>query len=136
MTEKIYFTLEEAIEILPKVKILLEKLLKIQAKLNLHSQIQVEYDDEFLENVEIIRNELVESKHIYEFFKILNELTELGIFVKDPSTGLIDFYSKLGDEDIFLCYKYPEKTISFWHGVDEGFIGRRDVKSLKETSNE
>ena len=79
MIKKKYFTLEEAIEILPKVKILLGKLFKIQNKLRLHSQIQIDYDDEFLETAEVIRNELIESKYVYEFFKILHELIEIGI---------------------------------------------------------
>ncbi|HLC73926.1 MAG TPA: DUF2203 domain-containing protein [Candidatus Nanoarchaeia archaeon] len=135
MIKKKYFTLEEAIEILPKVKILLGKLFKIQNKLKLHSQIQIDYDDEFLETAEVIRNELIESKYVYEFFKVLHELIKIGVFVKNPDIGLVDFYSKFGDEDIFLCYKYPEKTISFWHGVGEGFTRRKNIESLKKTSS-
>ena len=135
MIEKRYFTLGEAEEILPKVKALLEKLLRVQIKSMAHDQIQIDYDDEFLESAEAIRNELVESKHCYEFFKILHELTKLGVFIKDPSIGLVDFYSKLGDKDIFLCYKYPEKTISFWHGINDGFLSRKSVELLKENSS-
>ena len=63
------------------------------------------------------------------------ELIEIGVFVKNPDIGLVDFYSKFGDEDIFLCYKYPEKTISFWHGVGEGFTRRKNIESLKKTSS-
>src|SRR3989338_326673 len=110
MIKKKYFTLEEAIEILPKVKILLGKLFKIQNKLKLHSQIQIDYDDEFLETAEVIRNELIESKYVYEFFKILHELIKIGVFVKNPDIGLVDFYSKFGDDSIFFLLVNPSPT--------------------------
>lgn len=135
MIEKKYFTLKEAIEVLPKVKALLEKLLKVQIRLKINRGVQIDYEDEFLEAAEIIRNELIESKQHYEFFEILYDLTKLGVFVKDPEIILVDFYSKLGDEDIFLCYKYPEETISFWHGINEGFRERKSVELLKESSS-
>jgi len=133
--KKKYFTLEEAKEILPEVKVLLGKLLKVQANLKINKVIQIDYEDEFLETAEIIRKELFESGQHHEFFKNLYELFKLGVFVKDPSIGLIDFYSKLENEDIFLCYKYPEESISFWHGLGEGFNERKSVELLKKTSN-
>ena len=32
-----------------------------------------------------------------------------------------------GDEDILLCWKVGEPEVAFWHGVEEGFAGRKPL---------
>jgi len=51
----------------------------------------------------------------------------MGVEVKDPSTGLIDFRSLRGDEEVYLCWRLGEGRIAWWHDLDSGFQGRRPL---------
>ena len=132
MIKRRYFNLNEALEILPEVNLLLKELIELQIDIRLLEKIKLSYDDPFIDAAYDIRKGLIWYKRNYKFFKILNKLTKLGIFVKDPCIGLIDFYSKFEDKEIFLCYKYPEETISHWHNIDDGFTGRKSIDLLKK----
>jgi hypothetical protein len=51
----------------------------------------------------------------------------LGCLVKDLDTGLVDFPTLFRGEEVYLCWKLGESGIDFWHGVDEGFRGRKPI---------
>jgi hypothetical protein len=57
----------------------------------------------------------------------VEELTELGVQVKDLDTGLIDFPSFRDGEEILLCWQLGEDEIAWWHTLDGGFAGRRPL---------
>lgn len=57
----------------------------------------------------------------------LDQIEEIGALVKDLDIGLIDFISRFQDCDVCLCWKLGESGIGFWHGVDEGFQGRKPI---------
>jgi hypothetical protein len=57
----------------------------------------------------------------------VEELTELGVQVKDIDTGLIDFPSFRDGEEILLCWRLGEDEIAWWHTVDGGFAGRQPL---------
>jgi len=57
----------------------------------------------------------------------IEQIHAIGCLVKDLDTGLVDFYSRQGGEDIFLCWRYGETEIRFWHSVNEGFTGRKPI---------
>ena len=59
------------------------------------------------------------------------ELQKLGVELKDPLVGLIDFYSKMDGRDVLLCWKLDEPEVGFWHEMNAGFSGRQ---SLLESS--
>ena len=48
-----------------------------------------------------------------------------GCVVNGPEAGLIDFPCLLGNEIVFLCWKYGEPGIDYWHRIPDGFAGRR-----------
>ena len=47
--------------------------------------------------------------------------------LKDPMTGLIDFYTWVDGELAFLCWQHGEDSIEYWHGIEEGYRGRKPV---------
>ena len=61
------------------------------------------------------------------FMGFVEELSELGAELKDPSRGLIDFYSRLDDRVVYLCWMLGEGDIQHWHELDAGFPGRQSV---------
>ena len=51
----------------------------------------------------------------------------IGCVVKDLDIGLIDFPTEFRGEEVYLCWKLGEPRIEFWHGVEEGFRGRKAI---------
>jgi len=47
--------------------------------------------------------------------------------VKDLDIGLLDFPCQVEGEVILLCWKRGEEKITHWHGVAEGFAGRKPI---------
>jgi len=58
--------------------------------------------------------------------EILREVAELGVEVK-AADGLVDFRSKLHGRTVFLCWRYGEERVEFFHELDTGFAGRRPL---------
>jgi hypothetical protein len=57
----------------------------------------------------------------------VERITELGVQVKDLDEGLLDFPARRADEDVLLCWRLGEEEVGFWHGVEEGFRGRKPL---------
>ena len=130
--QKRYFSLEEAQAIIPEVKKLISRMLDMQKKIKLRGALEIRYEDSFLDLYNSTKRLMESHKDAYEFFQVMDSLMEIGVFVKDPKIGLIDLYSRFNGSEIFFCYKYPEEKILYWHGVDEGYAGRKSVELLKE----
>jgi len=54
-------------------------------------------------------------------------IQQIGCLVKDLDVGLIDFPTLFRGKEVYLCWKLGEAGIRFWHGVDEGFRGRKRI---------
>ena len=57
----------------------------------------------------------------------LERIHDYGCQVKDLDIGLLDFPSLYHGEEVCLCWRLGEHRIEFWHGVDEGFRGRKPI---------
>ncbi len=57
----------------------------------------------------------------------MEKIEEIGCLVKDLDIGLIDFPTLLHGEEVYLCWKLGESGIHYWHGVHEGFQGRKAI---------
>ena len=55
----------------------------------------------------------------------VSELEDLGVRVRDIDTGLIDFPANRFGNTVYLCWRYGESDIEFWHAENEGFSGRK-----------
>lgn len=56
-------------------------------------------------------------------------IMKMGITVKDVDEGLIDFLGKRNGREIYLCWKYGENDINYWHELTTGFAGRQPIDS-------
>ena len=59
------------------------------------------------------------------------ELAELGIELKDPNIGLIDFPTLVDGREAYLCWKLGEPEVGFWHELTAGVQGRQSVDDLR-----
>jgi hypothetical protein len=55
------------------------------------------------------------------------EIDAAGAQIKSLEEGLLDFPARREGEQVLLCWKLGEDEIRFWHGVDEGFAGRKPL---------
>lgn len=62
-----------------------------------------------------------------ELLKAVASLNGMGISLKGPLEGLIDFPSLRDGELIELCWKLGEERVEHWHKVGEGFAGRKNL---------
>jgi len=62
-----------------------------------------------------------------ELLKAVLSLNSMGIQLKGPLEGLIDFPSYRDGELIELCWKLGEERVEHWHRIGEGYAGRKKL---------
>ena len=128
------FTLDEAQDLLP----ILEGLLRtsIEGKKLIESvdaELQATVQRIFLNGgmsinvVHFARRKAEREKAIQRVKDAMGEIDAMGVQVKDLDIGLLDFPCEVDGEIVLLCWKLGEKSITHWHGVAEGFAGRRPI---------
>ena len=112
-----YFTPREAQKTLPLVKKIVKDILDTSFQIR---TIAESIGGNIEENPTI--NQLVIEMNDY-----MKELEELGCFYRDWnfSIGLVDFPSVIDNQDVYLCWRSDEPEITYYHGVSEGFAGRK-----------
>jgi hypothetical protein len=116
---KKHFTPKEARKTLPLVKKIVKDILDNSYQVRTIAESVGENPEE---NEEIIK--LVEDINFF-----MKELEEIGCYYKDWnfSIGLVDFPSIFDKEEVYLCWKSDEEDIIYYHGIDEGFAGRKPI---------
>ncbi len=66
-----------------------------------------------------------------EITESVERVNDLGCLVKDVEIGLVDFYAMQDGEPILLCWQFGEPQVAHWHGVEEGFSGRRPIEGVE-----
>jgi hypothetical protein len=67
------------------------------------------------------------AEHAREATEVIAELDALGVQVKDIELGLVDFPADRDGETVLLCWKVGEDEIGYWHGLEEGYAGRKPL---------
>ncbi len=121
--EKRFFTVEEARQLLPSLKELMGQVMVISHRL-----------EEYREVVQQLANSASSDTGgpegtaylgiVISLQSCLTQLQETGCVLRSLQDGLIDFPHLKEGREIYLCWKYGEEDIQFWHEVDEGFAGR------------
>ena len=80
----------------------------------------------------INREEVIDLRGRYEALASLlregiEKIQSFGCQVKDLDIGLIDFPTMYKGEEVLLCWKLGERGITWWHGLEEGFGGRKPI---------
>jgi hypothetical protein len=128
------FTLDEAESLLPVLESLLRT--SIEGKKVIES-LEEEYDN-FKSRVFLLggmhvdiknaaRKRATYDKTVQQVKDAVAEIHSIGVQVKDLDIGLLDFPCEVEGEIVLLCWKYGEKGISFYHGLEDGFAGRKPI---------
>jgi hypothetical protein len=70
------------------------------------------------------------SKLVKDFERLddlLHQILATGAQIKDINTGLLDFPAWRKDREVYLCWKYGEGKIEYWHEIEAGFAGRQPI---------
>jgi hypothetical protein len=57
----------------------------------------------------------------------VQRLEELGVELKDLDLGLLDFPSVRDGREVLLCWHVGEESVEFWHGLEDGYAGRKPI---------
>jgi hypothetical protein len=117
------FTAEDANALLPTVAPLVEELRDAHA-------VMEQRQDEVMESVPTngggaAHREFLEATT--RAAKAMGELQELGLVIRDPSSGLVDFPARRDGREVFLCWRLGEPSVAWFHPPETGFAGRQPL---------
>lgn len=140
MTDKL-FTFEEAESLLPVLESLLRVCVDGKKKIE-----EIEEEFQRLQNriflnggtsiniLRMLRRRAEKEKTEQRIKDALAEIDAAGVQIKDLDIGLLDFPCRVHGTVILLCWKLGEEGITHWHGMHEGFRGRKPVdESIRQT---
>jgi hypothetical protein len=81
----------------------------------------------FVDVVPLARRKAERMKAEQKAKDALAEIDSIGVQVKDLDIGLLDFPCQVDGRIVLLCWKLGEKSITYWHGTEEGFAGRKPI---------
>lgn len=129
-----FFTLHQAEQLLPQVESAIRDAIALKAE---YQESESDWQGfqrrvMMLGGVQVDHGLLLELKNrrdsaVANLKEAIEKIQEFGCLVKDLDIGLIDFPTLLRGQEVYLCWKLGESAIQFWHGVQEGFRGRKPI---------
>jgi hypothetical protein len=126
-----HFTPEEANAALAEVRPLVERMVALRREHVAALARQEELDGRIRGNgggippAELADTAAEVDREARALARVIDELVERGVEVKDIDEGLVDFPALRDGETVLLCWKLGEDAIRYWHTVDDGFACRR-----------
>ncbi|MDQ2799342.1 MAG: DUF2203 domain-containing protein [Armatimonadota bacterium] len=126
----VHFTISEARATLPDLRRRLNRIRDLLAEIRARESV------EGMEQTIIMRGNgkgpilSGSGAHKQEAQRLVEEIADQGIQIKDLERGLVDFPHFLQsdpDHEVFLCWHLGEDTIEFWHEIEAGIAGRRPL---------
>ncbi|HEY6075132.1 MAG TPA: DUF2203 domain-containing protein [Anaerolineales bacterium] len=121
-----YFSLEEASSLLDELRPAIEEIMQIHQRV-----IELRPDAwQAIEKSAGNGGSLAASRLLPEFDRLrslVHQVQDHGVILKDMGLGLLDFPSLREGREVYLCWKYGEDRIAFWHEVEAGFMGRQPL---------
>lgn len=108
-----------------RLEIIKPKLELVQSKLSLYHEIEKTFSSSDFTEYSKIRYRLgVLEEDIHD---IHHEIIDLDCMVRDMKTGLVDFISIRDEVPVWLCFKLGEGGLNYYHGMHDGYIGRKPI---------
>lgn len=128
-----YFTVAEANACIPELERLVKQLQvlleEIESKLN---QLREAKEKARKAGVKVDASTFFGPEAELDFLKLvaqssISRIKEMGAVLQDIHSGLVDFPMQLGGEEVLLCWRLGEPSVQYYHGLTDGFVGRRPV---------
>lgn len=121
-----YFSVDEANALLPEIRPLMSDLLNRRGKV-VESRHQMA---PFLRKPGLNVGGGPASAMVQDFIvieRLANKIRAYGCVIKDLNGGLVDFLSERNGREVYLCWRYNEPAIEYFHELHTGFNGRERV---------
>lgn len=121
-----YFTLEEANTLLADIEPAMARLLDYRAKV-------VGAREDVAELFRSGRSDIGGSqasalvKDFLAIDRLVRRIRSHGCLLKDLNSGLVDFLSLRDGREVYLCWRFGEPRIQYYHELHTGFQGRQPV---------
>lgn len=128
------FTLDEANRLLSVLEPLVRRLVEKREALRAHEQVIAEFRTAAgqsgggLPGGRFGQARAAAEQLGAEIADGIRQIEAWGCAVKDLDQGLVDFFSRRRGDTVFLCWRLGEPTIRYWHGLKEGFAGRKPLE--------
>jgi hypothetical protein len=128
-----FFTVEEASELLSTVRPLAERMVAHRRALAAATArramivTRIAGDGGGLDPRKLTELQDVLDAEAAGVVRCVEKLQSLGVLVKDLDRGLVDFPALRHGEEVLLCWQVGEDEIAYWHGLEEGFAGRKPL---------
>lgn len=128
-----YFTPEEANDELLEIRPLVEELVahrreqqRLQAE-RFELAAKIAGNGGGMDANVLAETEQAEQRERVEVARCVNAIHGRGAIVKDVDEGLVDFPALRQGQEILLCWRLGEDEVAHWHGLEEGFAGRKQL---------
>jgi hypothetical protein len=128
-----YFTPDEASAELDEIRPLVEQLVShrreqqaLQAK-RAELAVKIAGNGGGIDSQALAELEEAEQRERVGIASCVNAIHGRGAIVKDIDEGLVDFPALRQGEEILLCWRLGEDEVAHWHGLEEGFAGRKQL---------
>lgn len=135
MKKKKYFTLDEANTLLPLIETEITHLQNLKHKFDQRfdqlKRLKKGTSDTLMKENGEDPFFVLEAELDFIQIEVQNHLSNIhdkGALLKDIDLGLIDFPALKDGEEVELCWKLGEKSITYYHGITEGFMGRKPIE--------
>lgn len=121
-----YFSLEKANEVLVEIRPMIAELLELRGEI-LEKQPQAW---PVIEKSAGNGGGKIASELVRDFNRIdalVRAINATGAILKDVNTGLVDFLAVRDGREVYLCWRYGEPEIQYWHDMEGGFAGRQPI---------
>jgi len=121
-----HFSVDEANALLPRLRSIIEAALTARQRIiDAQPEVWPVLEKAIGNGGSRKAGELVEDFKAIE--RGVKAIQDLGVVVKDINTGLLDFPALRGDREVFLCWRFGEPAVAFWHELHTGFAGRQPL---------
>ncbi len=138
-----YYTLSEVNRLVPRVRDCFTNVMQLRAqlkpiyrRLELAGHAPERSDFEVAVSgvsMDVLRDRASFKGLVETLNEALETIAETGAVVKDLDAGLVDWLASRHGAEIWLCWRYGEGEVAFWHDMESGFAGRRPVAELAGT---
>ncbi len=121
-----YFSVEEANSLLPEIRPVMAELMERRARV-------VNTRGELSEVLEFSHSDFggaIASDIVLDFIaieRLAKKIRSKGCVIKDLNAGLLDFLSERDGREVYLCWRFGEPQIEFYHELHTGFLSRQHI---------
>ena len=121
-----YFSLERANQVLAQIRPMIAELLQLRQEiLKKQPQAWPVVEKSAGNGGGKTASELVQDFNRID--SLVKAVSASGAILKDINSGMVDFLALREGREVYLCWRFDEPEIQYWHDLEAGFAGRQPI---------